>query len=98
MDLNLNDPEATYKSLDLPVPATLNKPPYGGKPKFVKFAPGDSGDFLPHVFYEGAYCNVKLLFMLKLLTCRPSHVQADRGTTRRSSCVGTVPGLWHLLS
>ncbi|CAA7267051.1 unnamed protein product [Cyclocybe aegerita] len=39
-----------YESMGLKVP---NKPlPYGGRPKYVKFAPGDKGEHLPAVFFE----------------------------------------------
>jgi len=65
--MGLSDPAAAYESLDMPVPKTLNKPPpYGGKPKFVKFVPGDSGEFLPHIFYEGAYTCIKISLCSKL--------------------------------
>jgi hypothetical protein len=47
--------------LDAPVLKSSTKPPpYGGKPKFVKFGPGDTGKFMPHVFYEGASTYIKL--------------------------------------
>lgn len=56
----------------MPVPKTLNKPPpYGGKPHFVKFAPGDTGELLPHVFYEGAYTPIKWPSLLKI--CADPH-------------------------
>jgi len=47
--------------LDVSIPKNSNKPPpYGGRPKFVKLALGDSGEFLPHIFYEGTYIQIRL--------------------------------------
>jgi len=31
----------------------INLLPYGGRPKYVKFAPNDRGEHLPTVFFEG---------------------------------------------
>jgi hypothetical protein len=40
------------ESLGRSGPASTGSP-YGGRPKYVKFAPGDHGDHLPPVFFEG---------------------------------------------
>ncbi|KAF9051935.1 MM3350-like domain-containing protein [Panaeolus papilionaceus] len=44
------DPDALYRSYGRTPPRTAAQ--RGMKPKFVKFAPGDRGDFLPDIFFE----------------------------------------------
>lgn len=52
---------------DMPLPKAIkNPPPYGGRPKFVKFAPGDDGEFLPYIFYEGLIYSYHLAIFLRL--------------------------------
>jgi hypothetical protein len=41
-----------YESMGRSAPTSEGRP-YGGRPKYVKFAPGDYGDHLPAVFFEG---------------------------------------------
>ncbi|KAF9524876.1 hypothetical protein CPB83DRAFT_897543 [Crepidotus variabilis] len=50
--MNSETVESMYQQHGLPVPKKIKVPHYGGKPKFVKPAPGDTGDFLPPIFFE----------------------------------------------
>lgn len=46
------DPASFYESIGRSAPTSVGFP-HGGQPKYVKFAPGDKGDHLPAVFFEG---------------------------------------------
>ncbi|KAF8802479.1 hypothetical protein BYT27DRAFT_7196671 [Phlegmacium glaucopus] len=47
-----SDVSGFYRSMGMTPPVVVRQPPYGGRPKFVKLAPGDKGEFLPDVFFE----------------------------------------------
>jgi len=44
------DDAGMYRSMGVDPPKNSKPPPYGGRPKFVKFIAGDKGENLPHVF------------------------------------------------
>lgn len=61
--MNPSDLAAMYRSMGFPVPQSNALKPYR-RPKYVKFAPGDCGEHLADVFFEG-----KLTEPLKILIC-----------------------------
>ena len=84
------DDAGMYRSMGVDPPKNSKPPPYGGRPKFVKFIAGDKGENLPHVFYEGAHPSSGGRTLKSPILYRSTHFEGGAWTSRRGARLGNL--------